>query len=77
MRFLIGNGPLWLGALLLALAITLLVWLWRMAGAEDRRRTAQRRRHRDLHLDLHQRLTEVESYLFGGPPPDEDDEWPN
>jgi hypothetical protein len=76
MRFLTGNGPLWLGALLLALAITLLVWLWRVAGAEDRRRAARRRRHHDLHLDLDQRLTEVETYLFGAIPLDEDDEWP-
>jgi hypothetical protein len=77
MRLLTGNGPLWLGVLLLVLAVTLLVLLWRMAGAEDRRRAAQRRRHRDLHLDLDQRLSDVETYLFGDPPPAEDDECPN
>jgi hypothetical protein len=72
-----GNGPPWLGALLLGLAVTLLVLLWRAAGAEDQRRAAQRQRHLAEHRDMARRVAEIENYLFNDEPSGDDDQWPN
>lgn len=65
-----GNGPPWLGALLLGLAVILLVLLWRAAGAEDARRAAQRERHLAEHRDLGRRVADIEDYLFNDEPPE-------
>jgi hypothetical protein len=72
-----GNGPPWLGALLLGIAVALLVLLWRAAGAEDKRRAAQRRRHLAEHRDLADRVGDIERYLFNDEPPGGEDQWPN
>jgi hypothetical protein len=72
-----GNGSAWLGAFLLALAVTLLVLLWRAAGAEDERRAAQRRRHLAEHRDLGRRVADIEDYLFNDEPSGDDDQWQN